>query len=1302
MILKRPVLYCLLSALLLAFGLSSAIAQNGALGTIQLTVTDASGAVIPEADVKLVKLDTNDTRTAKTTGHGDFAFANIQTGTYSLTVSHAGFATKIFDQIKVDASETNAVKAILTVGAASETVRVSADTGDVLETTSNQVGQVVDLKQVEDLPLQGRDLTAFSHLVAGYTGTFNGLPSVDSGNNVDGTQGTASRAKYGNSGATAAAASPRVETIEQESIQTDGLSLSSGFGQSTNQINYVTRRGSNKFHVRAYEDFRNDGLNAPSWTTSTNSAINQAKGGAPIRKSKFILNDFGVSGGGYLIRDRLFFFGSFATSHQPGTVTKSNSVFTPSAQTGIFTYAGTDGATHTVNVLQLAGNYSATLPTTINPFIATQLASINKSVASATDASLTAVTDPNLQTVTFNANGAVTKYFPAVRFDYNVSQKLRTYLSVITTTSRQPHGAYPAPFPGTVYANQDGGNYNKDFISTFGVDYTISPNLVNQFKLGFTYAHNEFAYNVAPNYNTAPVVNFQFPGDASGGNMSGLNYVLPSGNFYPLWSLSDNMVLQKGAHTIQYGFSGYREQDHYYNPPTGFANLPLGLATGDPALQAITQDTTAKSGNGTVPYATAAQVSEAQQLYAVLTGRVSSINGSYSYDNKAQQYIHGPGRYDLDELQKAFAFYGEDSWRVSPSFTLNYGLRWDFTLDDHDLTAAYHSARPDSVYGPTSPSNLFKPGSFGGNLNPGLSTLPHAYNSFLKTPQPAIGFAWNPNADSGFFSKLMGHNSTVLRGGFSLRNFTEPQQFAWDAMSDYGSVYYQFFGASANTTGKTGTFTPGSVSLGSNGPITTSSGAAFTNYVLVPGAISDYIPFAQNAFLANAPGVNGINPNIHEPYAEAWNFGIQRSLGGNRVLEIRYTGNHTVHQWLTLNTNEINIFENGFLAEFQRAQANLAAGGGKTFSDVGRGASNATPIMDAAFGGAGTSNFSNATFIGYLTNGQVGSFANQLAGNNNNNPLYFCNLVGVNAFTPCAANAGYTTAGAGYPINFFQANPYSGGRSSGYLTDAAYSNYNGLQVELRQGAWRGLQYNANYTYSKSLGTSNNNSYTASANQIYTIRNLALSYGPSLFDIQHTFHFSGTYDLPFGKGHAFLNHGSFMDRVVGGFNVGTIITWQTGTPFLLTGGFGTYNTSDGGVTLTGITAKDLQKAVGVNRVAGQTTANMINPKYIAANGAANTAYLAPNTTPGTIGQRIYLHGPNAFYDDIAVTKSIPIHERINFRIQGEFLNAFNHPVFGSTTGSTTSAVQSASFSRAGITNTINGFGRQIELRANIEF
>jgi hypothetical protein len=183
----------------------------------------------------------------------------------------------------------------------------------------------------------------------------------------------------------------------------------------------------------------------------------------------------------------------------------------------------------------------------------------------------------------------------------------------------------------------------------------------------------------------------------------------------------------------------------------------------------------------------------------------------------------------------------------------------------------------------------------------------------------------------------------------------------------------------------------------------------------------------------------------------------------------------------------------------------------------------------------------------------------------------------------------------------------------------------------------------------------------------------------------------------------------LDRVVGGFSMGTVITFQTGAPFQLLGGFATYNSqADGGVTLTGVTASQLQKSVGVYRVPGQTMANTINPKYLSSptGGTANPAYLAPNTTPGTIGNVIFLHGPTAFTQNLAVTKVLPIKERLSFNMQAEFINVWNHPVFGNTpVGSSstaistaTSSVQNTGFSRVGVTNA----PRVIELRANFIF
>ena len=252
-------------------------------------------------------------------------------------------------------------------------------------------------------------------------------------------------------------------------------------------------------------------------------------------------------------------------------------------------------------------------------------------------------------------------------------------------------------------------------------------------------------------------------------------------------------------------------------------------------------------------------------------------------------------------------------------------------------------------------------------------------------------------------------------------------------------------------------------------------------------------PLTNFSFINSGVPVEGINANIRMPYTESWNLGIQRALAHNTVLEVRYNGNRTIHSWTTFNYNEVNIFENGFLAEFKNAQINYQASGKKSFSDVG---GIHTPILDAAFANT-PSAFTNATFLGYLANGQAGSFARQLAGNGQSTPAYFCALVG-SSFAPCGVNAKFTGAGAGYPINFFQANPYAPGSNTTYMTDAGYSNYNGLQVDLRQGNWHGLQGDFNYTFGKTLGLgTNNNDYLATADNWYTLRNHASGLCPAV-------------------------------------------------------------------------------------------------------------------------------------------------------------------------------------------------------------
>jgi hypothetical protein len=188
----------------------------------------------------------------------------------------------------------------------------------------------------------------------------------------------------------------------------------------------------------------------------------------------------------------------------------------------------------------------------------------------------------------------------------------------------------------------------------------------------------------------------------------------------------------------------------------------------------------------------------------------------------------------------------------------------------------------------------------------------------------------------------------------------------------------------------------------------------------------------------------------------------------------------------------------------------------------------------------------------------------------------------------------------------------------------------------------------------------------------------------------------------------------------------ILGFQTGAPFLLQGGNNTFNANpnndgygDSGVILHGVTPSQLQSAVGVYRIPGTAQVAFINPKYLASptGGGANPQFITPNTTPGTIGQLVYLHGPHYFNNDLAITKIVPISERIRFSLQAEMLNAFNHPNFqpGTANGCTyfcysnsfTGNVQQGQFGIGGISPNYpsaspNQGARVIELRANVEF
>ena len=1316
--LLRSALACGIAALfIVAFAAPMAWAQHNE-GRVNVTVFDPQGAVVPDTQVRLVDTASGDTRVGKTTDAGAYSFRNLSGGNYRLEISRPGFAPQEIPNVVVQSTKTTDIQIKLSLGTQVQVVQVESAT-PVLETSTNAIGSVIDPKQIETLPLAGRNLDQLARLSPGYvgggtTGMFNGEPTYAQGNNVDGVVGSPSRMKF--SGNQSAAVQTRIESMEEMTIQTDQMDQNQGFGQSSTQVGYVTRRGSNSFHGQLYEDFRNSWLNANSWR-------NNATG---LKRAQLILNEFGGAVGGPILKDKLFFFASLGRSVQPGSQSAFNSFLTPSAQAGNYTYIGTDGQSHTVNVFQVAQNRNAGLPTTVNSTIAAQLTKINKSLPLGT---VSSTTDPIVSNINYLVPSPTKQLFPTLRVDYNMSSKIRMNLALNRSERTSPTSSVPY-FPGPDFDATKAGVKSDSATVGYGLDLAISPTLVNQLKVGWLYNTGSNPYNSSNGYFAYPFIwNWPIVGGVNSSTQdlsgSGQNYRRPINTYYPNFNVSDTLSWQHSAHNLAFGYSLVREHDHYWNGPEGIGTIAFGLVQGDPALDALGNAGTYQP----LPAASSTQQTEAQNLYAILTGRISGVTGLYPFDVKTQNYFHGVGAFTLNEVASSWGLFAQDSWKLRPNLTVNYGLRWDFTGDDYDLTSEYHNSDQSSVYGPTAPGDLFKPGALNGNLNPTIESRPHAYNGWNVSPQPSLGFAWNPKKDSGILSSILGGDSTVLRGGYSLRRFTIPYQYVWNYASTCGSFYYQNFALSPSSVSATGNFAPGSLALGDTLP----------GFAITPASFQKVAPESQFTFTSgagNSCGMNvtGIKPDIAQPYIQSWNFGIQRRLGGSRVLEIRYNGNRGLKEWLALNTNEVNIFENGFLKEFQSAVNNLKING-NSFANLNPAAGTVpVPIMTAAFTGSTTGSqtnaqFTNTTFLTWLNTGQAGLFAQRLTTPGTTVP-YFCNLVGT-SFSPCASR-GYTGAGAGFPINFFQANPYAARTSTNagntaLMTDSGYSSYHALQVDFRQQSWHGVQFDANYTWSKTLGALAGNSgndwlgnYTT-----FSLRNLHDSYVPATFDVHHVVHLNATADLPFGRGKAFANNSAILDKIIGGWNVGTIATIQSGFPFRVAGGYQTFNgQADGGIVLkNGVTASQIQSSVGVHRIPGAPFVTLIDPKYLGVSSQSclqqwvsscaitgtNTNYIDSNTTPGTYNQGLILYGPHGFFQDIAVTKNVPISERFRFNLQSVFLNAWNHPVFGNrdftqgTAGIGNPRTSGLLTTGNATVNPVSQIGaRQIELRANFIF
>ncbi len=1232
-------------------------------------VRDPSGAVIPGATIKLTDEATGIEQTTVSSSDGGFIFANLQAGTFKLVASANGFQTAAINTISVESGRTTNISVDLSLGATTETVEVTASAAR-LDTTTNEVGTTISNKLVQNLPYAGREGLSFALLMAGNASandasgrnsTFNGLPNASMNITLDGMNNNSQRFKSGGTSFFSFAPA-RIDAIEEVTVSTTGLGADAG-GQGAMNIRLTTKRGTDQYHGKVLHQFRNEALNANTW-------FNNLQGRPRVRARE---NDAVGSIGGPLLpfipslKKKLFFFLYYEHIPQPGSRIDSANVLTPDAQQGNYTYIGTDGVTRTVNLLQVAGAAGHT--STVDPTIRGILNSINDTRSGAIGF-LPAAGTPFVQTMQWNQATNTTTAYPTARVDYQITPTIGWHGS---WNLRNQKNAGTSPYPGNPY-DFVGAYKITTYVATNAVDWTIKPNMVNNANFGIQSNGEYFNEGADPSQYSVygnrilnlPLIPVFVPGSGT----------QPFIRNNPVYQFTDNLNWVKGRHTLTLG--GTLMHTSFYERSYASAGVPqfnFGVVASDPVNSVLRNALPSINANNS-------DIANALNLYALLTGRITSISRTTNVDENTQAYNQ------FAPITQRFAFttggvYAQDSFRITPDLTLNFGLRWQFDGAIHSTNGINSQPTGANFFGPS--NGPFQPGVFSGNNNPVFEQSSNPYKRDFLNPAPNVGFAWNPSGERGMLGKLFGERKTVIRGAFSMTYYNEGMNSISNPLS--GGRGTTQTGSATNGVN----FAPGTLNLSSPVP----------SFPVFPGTFG--FPLQQSSFTFTTVNGNYINPNLRSPYTTNWTLGFQRQLARNLVLEARYVGNKSTHIWHYQNMQETNIFENGFLDQFNQAKRNLdiniANGRGNTFVNNNLPGQGALPIFEAAFGALGNQaavtnaqGFGSAAFIQNLNQGTAGTLADSLA----TNSVYLCRLVGSN-FAPCSG-IGFTAAGR-FPLNIFRPNPFL--NNLNYQDSNGDSNYNALQIDLKQEYKHGLLLGANYTWSHALSAIQNRDDQTGTSQWFTLRNARLNYGPTPFDRRHVFNAFWTYDLPFGKGRFFNVNNPVLDRVVGGWTLGGRETIASGSPFVLSGGRNTVNNvSQGGVVFGGgLTPQELQKRLST--VSGYFAANRVLISDIASiatvtstTSIVNPSLYAPASTPGQYSSFVYLRNNTQFQFDMSLNKDIRINERMRVTLRAVALNFLNRPFFA----------------LANTSPTANNFGqitsatgnRTVQLRASLEW
>jgi len=1254
-------------------------AQTATTGLVLGTVTDAGGAVVPGATVELINTATNETKTATTNAAGEYALPNVAPGTYTLKISKAGFATTTFSNLKVDVSKSYTYDAKLEVSSGKEVVEVSAEPKAELQTVDAVVGNVVGESELMTLPTLGRDSRELLTLQPMSTpfpstnggdfgntgGTIAGARSDQNAFNLDGIDVTDNVIAGG--GLQTPVIPISVETIEEFRVGVTNNNASFERAEG-GQINMISKSGSNDFHGAVYWYHQNSALNANTWD---NGHTPNGSGLDYTPKQPQHDNRGGVTFGGPLKKDKTFFFGNYELRRFPQAVEVERIVPTQSLRNGILTFGGVQYNLATSTACGPGGNLPCD-PRGIG--ISPTVQQLWNMMPMPNDPNVG--DDANTEGYRTSVPELLKDDFVNFRLDHNFTDKVKffgRYLYHRDLTPNALGSSGQVSFLGGKTSSASASDIRGDgFIS--GLDWQIQDNLINTVHVGWIRSRQDFNV-IRPRVSAADL---NLPGTQSplgdialapGLGATGLidtvvdvdtqrarhQAIYDSNKQY-----ADNLNWVKGKHQLVIGadirwLPTIHDRD---DKVIGSVNSLVATLDADVA------------GTLTIPAANRPPnipLDEQQtwdRLYAASLGLVNNVGILAVRDGNLNPKPLGASLVAKTTL-RAYDFFAQDSWRLTPSFTLTYGLGYGWQTTPHELNGqqtfiANHDAG-DSIINGLQYIQAKEAAAEAGNIyDPTLSYIPikdsgrsNVFNVDYGDVAPRASAAWNPSFREGFLGRILGDRRTVVRGGYGI---------AYDRVNTVQSVIIPMLGVGfAQTINVLSPLCAASGTPGSNCGINTTPGGNIFR-VGVDGTIpTPPLPGPLTSPIVPALGLSELlsfqnDPNFKAGRAHMVDFTIQRSLPGQMILELGYVGRFGRDLPGSINFNSAPyMFKDKtsgqiFAQAFDAVATQLRSGVAPAAVTPQDWFENQFPGLSAAVcPGSGLSS------TACLASGNATNFIND------NISSLFLTMDIDRAFV-----LGLPSYDNLQVLDLFMRDSHD------------TSNYNAFVVTLRNNNWHGLVFDMNYTFSKSLddvGAVQNAAEYHSSSYDFN-----LDYGPSFFNRPHVFNALYHYELPLGGSHRLSSSHSAVNRLIGGWYTAGILRIESGIPELVTvsgqsfGGGDIFGISAGmlptvpigsigggginsGVCSTGAGSGGNGPNCGANKGTGTGLNYFSNPAT-----AINDFRQALLATDTNDGRNSPLPGLPFWNFDMSLGKSTTITERVKVVFSADFFNIFNHVNF----------------------------------------